>query len=257
MRAVIFDMDETLIDWSQHNADWSKLRRDHLKPIYDQLVKAGHPLPSLDELSDLYNQLYRDAWNAAEPPDWIAPRQINVLRQTLKALAVGVEEDEIQRLQRHIDWRPIPGVRVFPDAVQVLSALRQAGLHTGLMTNASSPMWMRDRELEAFGLLEHLDVRLTAGDVGHLKPHPRAFEAVLEKLGIGPAEAVFVGDQLHDDVAGAQAVGMRAVWIRRVSATHEGEIIQGMQPNGVKPNATINSLSELLDTLDAWHPGWR
>jgi putative hydrolase of the HAD superfamily len=257
LRAVIFDMDETLIDWSQHNADWNKLRIAHLKPVYDTLAEAGHRLPPLDEVADLYGEFHGEAWRAAEAPHWIAPSQINVLRKTLKGLTLDVAEDEIRALQQRFGWGPIPGVRVFPDAVRVLSELRKAGLRTGLMTNASSPMWMRDRELEALGLLEHLDVRLTAGDVGHLKPHPRAFEAVLEKLGVSPVEAVFVGDQLQDDVAGAQGVGMRAIWVQRASATREGEDISGAKHNGVKPNATINNLSEVLTTLDEWYPGWR
>jgi FMN phosphatase YigB (HAD superfamily) len=59
---------------------------------------------------------------------------------------------------------------------------------------------------------------------------------------------VFVGDQMHDDVAGAQTAGMRAVWIQRGSDFSDGSC---------KPNATITSMRDLLDTLDLWFPGWR
>ena len=248
LRAVIFDMDETLLDWSQHNADWTEIRQDHLRPIYRQLTEAGHSLPELVEVAEMYNAFNHDAWQSTEPPDWVPPRQLDVLRLTLRTLKVHVSEGELEEIQQLFAWGPVPGVRVYPDAVGVLRELRQAGVRTGLMTNAASPMWMRDRELEKLGLLAYLDVRMTAADVGHLKPHPRAFEAVLETLGIAPREAVFVGDRLYDDVSGAQGVGMRAVWVRRHDEEHE---------DGIHPDATIYELQDLPGVLDGWYRGWR
>ena len=256
IRAVIFDMDETLLDWSQHNGDWDEIRQSQLRPVYERLAARGHDLPPLKDVAELYNQVNHEVWMASTPPEWVAPRQIDVLRETLNRLKVVVGKEELAELQQLFGWGPIPGVRIFPDAPVVLAVLRRAGLRIGLMTNASSPMWMRDRELEAYGLLSFLDVRLTAGDVGHLKPHRRAFEAVLERLGVLPDEAIFVGDQLHDDVSGAQGVGMRAIWICRL----RGDGVNGEgtdSHNGVKPHATIHTLTELLDKLDEWYPGWR
>jgi putative hydrolase of the HAD superfamily len=248
LRAVIFDMDETLIDWSMHTADWRELRREQLRPIYDHLSAAGHALPGLAEVADLYQEHNSLAWASSEPPDLIAPSQVGVLRSTLSALKLDPDSFDLERLQRLFGWSIVPGVRLFPDTKEVLRALRAAGLRTGLVTNAASPMWMRDRELEALGVLKLLDIRLTAGDAGHIKPHPRPFEIVLERLNATADEAVFVGDRLQDDVMGAQSVGMRAVWVRRELAA---------TPGLIRPNAIINSLSDLLDVLDMWYPTWR
>jgi 2-haloalkanoic acid dehalogenase type II len=188
------------------------------------------------------------AWESSAPPEWIAPRQHEVLRRTLEQLHLNIDQLDLAHLQQLFAWGPIPGVRVFPDTFEVLDTIRAWGVQIGLMTNSSSPMWMRDRELEAMGLLQYLDVRLTAGDVGHLKPHRRAFEAVLNRLGTRPDEAVFVGDRQHDDIVGAQQVGMRAVWVQRGTE----DIAEDVQPD-----ATIESLSELPPRLDAWFPNWR
>ncbi len=56
-------------------------------------------------------------------------------------------------------------------------------------------------------------VVVDSADVGCLKPDPRIFRHALDALGLGPADAVFVGDSLPRDMAGARAVGMRHVWL--------------------------------------------
>jgi putative hydrolase of the HAD superfamily len=248
LHAVVFDMDDTLVDWSQQAADWSELRRIHLRPVHDHLRQSGHAVPDLERMAEVYSEINTRAWMSASPPDWYAPRQIDVLRAALYALSLNIDEAGLLDLQRRFDWRPVPGVRVFPEAVEVLRTIRGQGVRTGLLTNASSPMWMRDRELEALGLRDLLDERLTAGDIGHLKPHPRPFEAVLGRLNATASEAVFVGDRVQDDIVGAQSVGMRAVWIRRDGST---------LPDPTRPDAVITDLRELLSILDQWFPGWR
>ena len=248
LRAVLFDMDDTLVDWSTREGNWVDLTRQHLAPIHEHLQKAGHTMPDLTVMTEAYGEQSRRAWESINPPEWNCPRQIEILRASLVALDLETEKIDMDNIQRLFGWGPIPGVRPFDGTIEVLSTLRAAGLKTGLITNASMPMWMRDAELKSMGLLEHLEVRLTAGDVGRFKPHPKPFQEALKRLHVAADEAVFVGDQMHDDVAGAQAVGMRAVWIRRGADVSNG---------ACKPNATINSIRDLLTTLDLWFPGWR
>ena len=49
--------------------------------------------------------------------------------------------------------------------------------------------------------------------VGCVKPDPRIFQSALDELGIAPADALFVGDSLPRDMAGARALGMRHIWL--------------------------------------------
>ncbi len=58
--------------------------------------------------------------------------------------------------------------------------------------------------------------------VGCKKPDPRIFRAALDALRAAPAEAVFVGDSLRRDMAGAREMGMRHVWLRPESAAGDG-----------------------------------
>ena len=63
------------------------------------------------------------------------------------------------------------------------------------------------------GLRPHLNVMVDSTDLGWTKPDPRLFRHALDALGVDPARAVFVGDSLSRDMAGARAVGMAHIWL--------------------------------------------
>jgi FMN hydrolase / 5-amino-6-(5-phospho-D-ribitylamino)uracil phosphatase len=63
----------------------------------------------------------------------------------------------------------------------------------------------------------------------------------VELTGLGPEQFVHVGDEIETDVLGAQAFGMRAVWLNRSGA----EV-----PEAVHPDAVISSLEPLPELVD-------
>ena len=142
---------------------------------------------------------------------------------------------------RVYDWQTVPGVEPFADTLPVLEKLKSAGYKIGLITNAMQPMWMRDIELRSYGILDYLDARLTSGDVGFMKPHPFIYWQALELLDVQPEESVFVGDRPANDIAGANEAGLTSVLI---SPDHLDRDL-----DGVRPNFTINTLTELLPIL--------
>lgn len=130
-----------------------------------------------------------------------------------------------------------------PAAAGVLQHLKGRGLKTGLLSNTHWPRELHERWLREAGLLEHLDVRVYTSDLTHMKPHPEAFRALLSALGVAPERAVFVGDRVRDDIAGAQGAGMRAV------------LLTGRHPDGpgdVVPDAELTSVAGLPELLDRW-----
>ncbi len=129
-----------------------------------------------------------------------------------------------------------------PDAVAVLTALRERGLRTGLLSNTHWPRALHERWLAEAGLLDLLDVRLYTSDMTHMKPHPEAFAALLDAVGVEPHEAVFVGDRPRDDISGAQGVGMRTVLLTG----------RPVEPWDVVPDARLPSLAGLVELVDAW-----
>jgi HAD superfamily hydrolase (TIGR01549 family) len=107
-------------------------------------------------------------------------------------------------------WEVSENFELFEDALPVLDELRRAGLGIGLVSNGI-------RDLTQFVAHHRLDVDaiVDSRTHGRVKPHPTIFQAALEALGVGAADAVMVGDSLEEDVEGARALGMRAILIDR------------------------------------------
>src|SRR3954452_19683504 len=122
----------------------------------------------------------------------------------------------------------------------MLEALRSRGLRTGLLSNTHWPQRVHEGWLERDGLLDLLNARIYTSELEHVKPHSEPFHALLTAVQVTPAEAVFVGDRLHDDIGGAAALGMRTVWVRN----------DAVPKADVTPDAVVDDLEELLDIAD-------
>ena len=104
-------------------------------------------------------------------------------------------------------------------------------------------------DLEAIGLAHHFKVSLAAGQFGSAKPDAAIFHAACRALGVAPHEAVYVGDDLLLDVAGAQGAGLRAVWLRRESACAQTQS-DILNLRDIRPDATCATLAEMVEWLD-------
>lgn len=136
-----------------------------------------------------------------------------------------------------------PYIRHDPEAVEVLAALKNRGFKVGLLSNTLWPDWFHEELLEDVGLLDLIDARLYTSHMERTKPHPEAFRAALDALGIADAgRAVFVGDRPYDDIFGAKSFGMKTV-------LRPNELVPD---HDVAPDATIARLVELLKVLDGF-----
>ncbi|RMF80033.1 MAG: HAD family hydrolase [Chloroflexi bacterium] len=256
LKAIIFDLDDTLIDWSGFTGDWTQIETKHLRPVYDYLRSKHDPLKDFAEFCNTFYTQTRAAWSQGQAT-LNAPHLGELLVNTAFACGVpetlnGMPRDEFRKKLLHLHhWSPVEGTTVFADVTDILTKLRAHKIKLALLTNAYQPMWMRDIEMRAHGLIDFFPMcRFSAADIGLLKPHPDAFHKVLECIGIEPHEAVFVGDSPDTDIAGAQAAGMKSI-LRVVKRTQP--MISGL----IVPDSAINTLHELPAVLDDWFPGWR
>lgn len=250
LRAVIFDLDDTLIDWSGFHGDWYLMEQPHLVGVVEHIRECGH-LPDdldFDRFVEEFHAQTERAWHYANQ-SLDAPHLGRILVSAAEKLGVPAGTLDVEACLRAYAWVAPQGTLAFPEVVEVLPMFKAAGLRVGIVTNAYQPMWLRDIEMQHHGLFDFfVDCRLSAADVGVLKPHPRIFQAALDCLGVNADEAVFVGDDAEADVFGAQAVGIRAV-LRKTRRFRE--------PMRLVPDAVIDSLHDLLPLLDGWFPGWR
>jgi putative hydrolase of the HAD superfamily len=95
-----------------------------------------------------------------------------------------------------------------PGAAAALALARDRGVRTAVISNSNGSV---RAILEHLGLLPSLEFVLDSSAVGVEKPDPRIFRMALERSGLGPDEAVYVGDIYSVDVLGARAAGMQSV----------------------------------------------
>ena len=120
----------------------------------------------------------------------------------------------------------------YPEVPAALARLRGDGL--ALVVASNWDISLHD-VLERTGLAGLLDGVVTSAEVGAAKPDGRLFAAALAVAGAGAGEALHVGDSLDEDVQGALAAGLRAVWLVR-----DGET--GAPPAGVRKIASLDGL---------------
>jgi putative hydrolase of the HAD superfamily len=249
LKAVLFDLDNTLIDWSAFTREaWEVEEARRLRGVMAYFRAEGATQMDEEAFYNAFHQRTRDAWQGAFAT-LHAPNVGQVLIDAAAAAGAPSRLLNPRRCLQAYDWTAVEGTTPFPEVPEVLAQLRAASIRVGIVTNAYQPMWMRDIEMAELGLLEYFpDCRISAADVGYLKPHPEIFRAALDCIGTRPEETVFVGDDLEADIAGAQAAGMQAV-LR--SAARPGAATPGATPDGV-----ISTLHELLPLLDRWYPDW-
>ena len=240
VEAIIFDLDDTLIDWSRPSVSREQFYKPKIAAIHYSLTTLGHELPPVDEFFLLVDQAIMAVWAEAKK-DWRITSFGDMLGRLLMELDLDLNEIDMDHLLRQLDWGPRPGVIPFPDTVPVLKVLRQMGYRLGLLTNSFMPMWVRDTELKAYQLLPYLDARISAADIGYLKPHPFIYLAMLETLQVSPERSVFVGDRPINDIAGANEAGLISVLM---APPHLNRLEES-----VVPDYTISCLSQLLPIL--------
>lgn len=136
----------------------------------------------------------------------------------LRDLLGPVGEAELDRYldAEHAAWRPARSL--VSSAHALLGSLRDRGLRIAVVANSwPDPPRLVRRELDELGVTGLVDAVVLSGEVGARKPEPAIFEAALAALEVDAGAALFVGDRVVDDVAGAAAVGMttvQALWFR-------------------------------------------
>lgn len=125
---------------------------------------------------------------------------------------------------------------LFEDVRTALPVLREAGLRLAVVSNFDARL---PRLLADAGLADSFDAVVYSEEVGVEKPHPAIFEEVLERLDLPAPRVLHVGDSRRDDVEGARAVGMQALWLTRGS--RRGDLSSlGELPARVGAGATLS-----------------
>jgi putative hydrolase of the HAD superfamily len=143
------------------------------------------------------------------------------------------------------------------EAPEVFQRLHGRSLKIGLICNTGRGPGHALRELmRREGVLDYFDATVFSDELGYGKPNPRIFLTAAERLELEPSNILHVGDNVENDVRGAQSAGMKTLLF-------EYEVPSGFrkQPSllaftrgsdsntSVKPDGRIKSLRELLNFI--------
>ncbi|MBQ9521790.1 MAG: HAD family hydrolase [Oscillospiraceae bacterium] len=229
LRAVIFDLDNTLYDYDAAHATAFRalcafagktldLPEAEFRTVYrevmdEQISRAG------GQYAAIHNRMIRFQM---------------ILERLKKPVLYAPDMSDVYWDAFLNACQPVPGVR------ETLESLRGAYI-IGIGTNMTADYQFR--KLQTLGLLDLIDFLVSSEEVGVEKPERKLFEVCAEKAGCPAGECLFVGDSLTHDVRGALDAGMSAVWLSTKSA-----------PDGVERIADISALPDFLRRKEGGTP---
>ena len=194
IKAVIFDLDNTLLDFM-------KMKDYAVKAAIDGMIEAGldiDPDKSYETIIGIYEE---EGWENQQVFNDFLNKTIGEVNN--KYLAAGIVA---YRRAREAN------LLLYPNVNHTLVELMKRGVKIAVVSDAPSrEAWMR---IYYLNLHHHFDVVLTFDDTNVRKPSPVPFEMALSQLNIDAEEALMVGDWPERDVVGAKKLGIRTIFAR-------------------------------------------
>jgi HAD superfamily hydrolase (TIGR01662 family) len=211
IRAVVFDVGETLVDetraWSEWS-DWLGVPRLTFLAVCGAVIERGGD--------------HREPFEIFRP-------------------GLDIGEELAKREEAGFPDR-VTAADLYPDAADCLRALHDVGYRIGVVGNQPA---RAEGALADLGL--PIDLLATSSTWGVHKPDPRFFARIATELDVPAAEIAYVGDRLDNDVQPAAVAGMQAIFIRRGPWAW----IQAPRDDPAEASLTIATLSELPAALEA------
>jgi putative hydrolase of the HAD superfamily len=229
VKAVLLDLDDTLLDYSGGAEQcWAQACAAGASALDQTLLLA--------ELGTVRRWFWSD-------PERHRRERIDMMRAWTTIVAHALERcgaadpGRAAAVAEDFATRRRAIMTLFPEAHDVLRALRARGLPLALVTNGDARE--QRAKIERHALAPFFDAILIEGEMGVGKPEAVVYRRALEALGVqaGP-EVWMVGDHLEFDVAGSQRAGLRAAWIDRPGA--------GLPPgSAAQPDRILRTLDQL------------
>jgi putative hydrolase of the HAD superfamily len=225
LKAVIFDIDDTLYSYKQAN----KRAMERMKLFI--MMELGIPM---EEFEQDYHRLMQEQLQICGSNAGCHSRAIRFQRMMEERglpLRYGAQLNDLYWEIMMDEMTPAEG------AAQLLDGLRERGLRLGVGSDMTADWQIK--KLDKLGLLDKLDFIVTSEEAGVEKPELKLFQLCAKKAGCAMEECLFVGDNLKKDVLGALNAGMDAVWVQ------PEESLRAEHPN-VK---SVSALKELIEHI--------
>jgi HAD superfamily hydrolase (TIGR01549 family) len=235
VRAVLFDLGNTLLEYAAP-APWRevlpKLLERIVPVVQERCGEVGmDPAEFGVRVAEVVSgekarglEHRGQAWHFAER-----------LQEGLGEVGLTADEETLEALTDAF-YEPIRAVtRPYADTTESLERIGGLGAAMGIITNSpwDTPERTVRGDVEKWGLEGFFGAFVCSGEVPWRKPSPEFMWAAAEELRVSPEDCLVVGDRLERDIAGAQAAGMRSVWVNREGLAAPGD---GPEPDWVLEN---------------------
>jgi putative hydrolase of the HAD superfamily len=243
-KAVFFDVDFTLIRpgptfrGEGYQAFCSRYGMTVDAAKFEDAVIAAAPL--LDHRDDA--QYHEDIFVA-------------YTRRIIEGLGGAGPQVEACAREIYAEWAACRHFELYEEVPVVLGGLAASGIRIGLISNSHRCLASFQTHFELQGLIS---AAVSSSEHGFMKPHPSIFRAALQLVNVSPGEAVMVGDNVRQEIEGAERVGMGAVLLHRGPSPHAQE--RELEERGVPTIRTLHELFRYLDgasSLDMRAPEWQ
>lgn len=211
VQPVIVAADNTLRAWLASNAErLDALTPERLQQLRSEVVQRQ---PDLDRrVSEVRYQV--------------------LLRAFLQSGYAESEARETAEQAFQVFLAARQNVELFADVLPTLEQLRRDYM-LGALSNGNA-------DVRRVGLGEYFSFALNADMLGVAKPEPQVFLAALARAQVKPGHSIHIGDHPHDDVFGAQQVGMRTIWFNPEQKVWTGER---------EPDAQVSQIAQLPEVI--------
>nr|WP_202633305.1 HAD family hydrolase [Vibrio parahaemolyticus] len=235
LKAIFFDMDETLCGTSQADKAAGQKFAAWIQQTYPQV---SDPQAFLQRyLQGVYKKL-----NAEFPqlvallPDENAFR-CGLIQTILAENGIHIDAEQAQQAQHYFDSARMGAFTFFPGVKEMLTDLRK---HYKLVVITNGPIFSQHPKLKATQMDEWVDHIIVGGEEPEEKPAASIFQKALNLVDVKPEEALHIGDSLAADIAGANNMGILSVWVNATGASN---------PTEITPNFEIRETVELKEIL--------
>lgn len=191
IKAVLFDLDNTLIDFMA-------MKKMSSRAAVLAMLDTGLNIKKETAIKKLYKMYENHGYEDQR-----------IFNKFIKELTGKIDYKILASAIAAYRKVKIGYITPFPHARTTLLQLKQKGLKLGIVSDAPKlQAWLRLAELN---FLEFFDVVVTLNDTGKLKPHKKPFEKAVKLLKLKPEEILFVGDNPERDIKGAKKIGMKTV----------------------------------------------
>jgi putative hydrolase of the HAD superfamily len=239
IRGLIFDINGTLTDI--HTNEW----HDDVYRVISNLLSYQGIMLGANAVKDLYFGIMAEqrlARGESQPEFDVVGIFREVIKRHSSDFTRGLPHGKMEQLPLLLAETHRAASRYRLQLYQgVEDTLKQLSprYHLAIISDGQSAFAVP--ELNAVGLSGYFDPVVVSGDFGYRKPDKRLFDCALAKMKLEPSEVIFVGNDMYNDINGAQKSGMKTVFFKSN---------QGLQKkDGVKADYVIYVFPELLNAL--------